>query len=184
MWIFLSFLLIDRILVCCRIQGVYALMRGLHDLALAVCTFLAVCTRPAIPFSPYPLWISFTIYQILLYSRTEEDICYILQRILILPIGWYTNSSILQGYTLFFLSLPAGFDYFFLFSKRTYRIHHIQYITRWIRTPLEYLHHMITLFIMYNDVQFSATWWSGWIAMWMIYENGIYFEQQMKLHSA
>jgi hypothetical protein len=43
---------------------------------------------------------------------------------------------------------------------------------------------MITLFIMYNDVQFSATWWSGWIAMWMIYENGIYFEQQIKLHSA
>lgn len=176
MWIFFSFLLIDRILVCCRIQGVYLLLRGIHDLALAYLTSTS--------FSIYPLWISFTIYQILLYSRTEEDICYILQRICILPIGWYTNSPFLQGYTLLFLSLPAGFDYFFLFTKRTHRIYHIQYIVRWIRTPLEYLHHMITLYLMYYDVPLSATWWSGWIAMWMIYENGVYFEQQKGLHSA
>jgi len=144
--------------------------------------------------SPHPysfdvltLSTSFHLYHLTVYYRIFkwEDWVHIIERLFIsLPISLYYRSPCLNGYHLFALSAPFGFDYMALFFYQNRKCTSIQerqtnrWLNKWIRTPVCQIHHMITVTYLYRQTtRFDEYWWSGVCAMVIVYGNSLYIQR-------
>jgi hypothetical protein len=177
--LFTGFCLLDRILSYCSIPHLFLHFYAAHNAALTlltICDVIDPFTYPLHNAFALPLWISFHLYHFILYEPTfeEEDTYHIMERLFALCLGWYAHSPALIGYTLFFVSLPAGIDYLLLLhgnheSKRTW-------INQWIYLPACVVHHGITIVYLMKTKFDTAPFWACIMSMWMVHSNWFYYD--------
>jgi len=176
-----AFCLLDRILSYCSIPHLFLHFYAVHNAALTVLTLRDVLdpfTYPMYNDYALPLWIAFHLYHYIIYQPTfdDEDSYHVLERLIALCLGWYARSPSLIGYTLFFVSFPAGVDYFLLLYGKDEST--LVWINWWIYLPAGLIHHAITLVYLVRTEYASAAFWACLMSMWMVHARWIYYDYQ------
>jgi len=187
--------ILDRLLRCC-VRNPYYLLQGLHHILISILTVSTIyqTIHTIYTLSPHSYSVdvltistAFHMYYLTMYYTIFQwvDWVHIIERLFIsLPISLYYHSPCLNGYHLFVLSAPFGFDYMTLFfyqnrwctplqEKQTNR-----WLNKWIRMPACQIHHTITVAYLYRQTtRFDEYWWSGVCAMVIVYGNSFYLQR-------
>lgn len=195
-----AFSFFDRLLAnYTPLDGIYYLVHTINNAAVVYLTgsevvntithFTAINSMPK---NELALTFVYALhfYHILIYWRKlrfDDWLHHLLMIGVALPIGTFTNSKSLVGYSLFFTTgLPGGIDYFLLFLVRNgwlsrgleKRIN--SFMNVWVRAPGCVSHAVLTFVLVYmNREVYSLDWWLGIIAGCLTFWNGQYFMRQV-----
>jgi hypothetical protein len=200
-----KFCLIDRLLTnLTRFDGIYYLVHSYHNAVIIYLTmyetFYSLTNFNYILNSEKNIVAlqyvyALHIYHILFYWRKfryDDWLHHILMIGVALPIGTFTESKSLLGFSLFFTTgLPGGIDYFLLFLTRNKWFSKNKekninaWLNTWIRSPGCVAHATLTLvLISLNNEIFTLNWYLGLLAACLTYWNGQYFMRQVVENNA
>jgi hypothetical protein len=203
--IFSSFCAVDRLLTqFTNLEGIYYLLHTLHNGVIVYSTYNEVykCLTDYHYIinsgkNIFALQCVFALhfYHIVIYWRKfrfDDWLHHILMIGIALPIGAYTDSKALLGYSLFFMTgLPGGIDYLLLFFTRNgwldkkYEKEINTWLNVWIRSPGCISHATLTsILISSQRVIYSIDWISGFLVACLTYWNGQYFMRQVVENNA
>lgn len=145
---FIQMCALDRLLTRADFQGVYYLIHGIHNAAIAWLTVGdVVATFTYFPkLDDFPrndtaaaIVLALHLYHMVIYWRKLRFDDYLHHGLMIfvaLPLGVYYESSTLLGYSLFFTTgLPSILDYFLLFGVRNGWVHPMS--EKWVNSCLQ-----------------------------------------------
>lgn len=199
-FLFLKFCLIDRLLVnLTNLDGVYYLIHSLHNGVIVYSTWNNVVSSltdfghiDTTEKNIFALQCVFALhfYHIALYwrkFRLDDWLHHGLMIGIALPIGTFSDSKALLGYSLFFTTgLPGGIDYFLLFLVRNgwlnknYEKQINTWLNVWIRSPGCISHATLTLLVINaTRIHYSLHWLLGICVACLTYWNGQYFMKQI-----
>ena len=198
---FASFCAVDRLMTVADIQSPYYAIHAAHNIYIVFSTFGDVVSSltdfgniqyydPNYKAAAAVAALHF--YHMVLYRtklRFDDWLHHILMILVALPIGVFTKSSTLLGYSLFFSTgLPGGIDYLLLFLNRNglmqksleKRVN--RWLNVWIRSPGCISH--ATLNVLYACM-YAASATESWtfyltlVPAALMFWNGQYFMQQV-----
>lgn len=189
---YIIFCILYRALTACRLRRVEYLIQTIHDIVFIYHTsphaYYAIADFRHLPqhstaFNAIIWTFSFHLYRIAVHYQhfRYHDWFYLTERCVVaFLLGMYTFSPCLLGYNYFFLSAPFVLEYFILFlHENNWRAPLIQqWIGKWIRQPLCYVNHILTLLYMYYyTTRFDIHWWCGAIGIFLVYDTNEYYKR-------
>lgn len=199
-FIYVSIFVISDKMLGDTVKGKYYLIHFINNMFITFYTYRNIleCLTDIYKFqeyttNPQTIIITFAlhVYHIISYFdklRFDDWLHHILMIAIVVPVGIFMNSGSLLGCGLFFLSgLPGGIDYLLLFLVRNKIIDRMlekyinTYLNIWIRCPGCIFHATISTLtlIKFADNYSYFNLISGFLCVFIIFWNGVYFMNQV-----